>query len=136
MSAKKKVCISGVFDCFHEGHLHLLREAAKLGDVFVLVDNDGAVRRRKGKGRPRDPQNVRVNNVLASDVVSWAAVNHDASPLNFIMGWKPDFLVVGNDYLAEEIVGLKEGAAWGCKALIVPRIKGISTTELLKKKKK
>ena len=44
------VFTNGCFDLFHAGHVHLLSEAARLGDVLVVgVDSDVSVRRLKGE---------------------------------------------------------------------------------------
>jgi rfaE bifunctional protein nucleotidyltransferase chain/domain len=129
------VFISGVFDCFHDGHRDLLRQASEYGDVFVAVNSDAYVKKHKGKGRPHDKASIRMVNVIDSGFVSYVCINEEDSPLNLILGLKPEFLAVGNDYSADRIVGLQEGAAWGCKAIIVPRVRPISTTQILKEKK-
>ncbi len=36
----KKVLIAGTFDLIHPGHIFLINEAAKLGDVYVIVATD------------------------------------------------------------------------------------------------
>jgi len=36
----KKVLIAGTFDLIHPGHIYLINEAAKLGDVYVIVATD------------------------------------------------------------------------------------------------
>lgn len=35
-----KVVVAGKFDILHPGHLHLFEEAAKLGDVYVIIARD------------------------------------------------------------------------------------------------
>ena len=36
----KKILIAGTFDLIHPGHIYLINEAAKLGDVYVVVATD------------------------------------------------------------------------------------------------
>ncbi|MHA1321068.1 MAG: adenylyltransferase/cytidyltransferase family protein, partial [Promethearchaeota archaeon] len=36
----KKVLVAGTFDIIHPGHLYLINEAAKMGDVYVIVATD------------------------------------------------------------------------------------------------
>jgi FAD synthetase len=36
----KKVLIAGTFDLLHPGHIYLINEASKLGDVYVVVATD------------------------------------------------------------------------------------------------
>ncbi|MDP8948920.1 MAG: PfkB family carbohydrate kinase, partial [Actinomycetota bacterium] len=57
----KIVFTNGCFDLLHPGHLSLLREARKLGDVLVVgVNSDASARRVKGPGRPVMPEEDRV----------------------------------------------------------------------------
>jgi len=37
---KKRVLVAGTFDLIHAGHIYLINEAAKLGDVYVVVATD------------------------------------------------------------------------------------------------
>lgn len=128
------VFISGVFDCFHEGHEDLLRAASDYGTIFVAVNNDKYVRKHKGKGRPRDTASIRASNVIGSGLVGMVCINEEDSPLNLILGLKPKWIAVGDDYTLDRIVGLKEAAAWGGRALIIPRVRPISTTQIIKSK--
>ena len=42
------VMISGGFDPIHVGHIRLIREAAKYGDVIVAMNSDEWIFRQKG----------------------------------------------------------------------------------------
>ena len=42
------ILISGGFDPIHSGHIALIQEAAKLGDVVVLLNSDDWLREKKG----------------------------------------------------------------------------------------
>ena len=43
------VLISGGFDPIHSGHIALIQEAAKFGNVIVLLNSDEWLRNKKGK---------------------------------------------------------------------------------------
>ena len=43
------ILISGGFDPIHSGHIALIQDAAKLGDVVVLLNSDDWLRNKKGK---------------------------------------------------------------------------------------
>ena len=48
MSKKETICVSGGFDPVHIGHLRMIQEAAKFGDVIVIVNSDKWLMRKKG----------------------------------------------------------------------------------------
>ena len=43
------ILVSGGFDPIHRGHIALIQEAAKLGDVVVLLNSDNWLQEKKGK---------------------------------------------------------------------------------------
>jgi len=45
---RKIVAISGGFDPVHVGHVRMIREAAKLGDVIIITNSDEWLKRKKG----------------------------------------------------------------------------------------
>lgn len=52
-SGKTIVLVGGVFDILHSGHIKFLLEAKKEGNVlFVALEPDETVKRKKGGGRP------------------------------------------------------------------------------------
>lgn len=42
------ICVSGGFDPLHCGHLAMLREASKHGELMVIINSDDWLRRKKG----------------------------------------------------------------------------------------
>jgi rfaE bifunctional protein nucleotidyltransferase chain/domain len=68
----KIVACGGCFDILHAGHVKLLEEAKKLGDLLVVLVNDDTYVARKGPQRPilRLPERMAVLRALrAVDVV-------------------------------------------------------------------
>ncbi len=45
---KKLIAVSGGFDPIHKGHVRMIREAAKYGDVVVILNSDDWLIRKKG----------------------------------------------------------------------------------------
>ena len=43
------VLISGGFDPIHSGHISLIQEASKYGEVVILLNSDRWLREKKGK---------------------------------------------------------------------------------------
>ena len=46
---KNIILVSGGFDPLHSGHIKLIQEASKYGDVVVLLNSDKWLREKKGK---------------------------------------------------------------------------------------
>ena len=44
---RKLIAVSGGFDPIHKGHVRMIREAAKLGDVVVILNSDDWLMRKK-----------------------------------------------------------------------------------------
>tara|TARA_B100000029_G_C17492667_1_gene929693 strand:+ start:738 stop:1166 length:429 start_codon:yes stop_codon:yes gene_type:complete len=44
----KTICVSGGFDPLHVGHVRLIQSAAEHGDVFVILNSDEWLMRKKG----------------------------------------------------------------------------------------
>lgn len=42
------ICVSGGFDPIHIGHVRMIRDAARYGDVMVIVNSDDWLKRKKG----------------------------------------------------------------------------------------
>lgn len=97
------VFANGCFDLLHAGHLAYLEWAASLGDsLFVGVNSDASVRRRKGSGHPVIPEHERLALVRALRCVSSARLFDEDTPEELIRQVKPDVLAVGNEYPLDE----------------------------------
>ncbi len=46
--APKSIMVSGGFDPIHKGHIRMIQEAAKKGEVLVIVNSDEWLMRKKG----------------------------------------------------------------------------------------
>ncbi len=72
---KKIVLVGGVFDILHLGHVKFLEKAKKEGDfLFVFLESDEAVRKRKGKGRPVNIQKDRAQVLAALKAVDFVII--------------------------------------------------------------
>jgi len=122
------VFTNGCFDIIHPGHLRVLEEAASLGDVlFVGLNTDESVRRLKGADRPVQKLEARAGVLCALRPVDFVVPFPEDTPLELILALRPDVLVKGGDYRKEDVVG----AGLAPEVVIVPTLKGHSTTALL-----
>jgi len=126
------VFTAGAFDGgLHAGHRYLLSKARKLGDKLIVAVNHDAYLARKGPGRPLMSVSQRAKTIFATGLVSDIYVIED-NPLDLIKELKPDVIVAGGDYDEKTCIGAKECGGWGGKIVIIPRIPGISTTNIIK----
>lgn len=133
-SGKKIVFTNGCFDIIHAGHVRYLRKARSLGDLLVIgLNSDGSVRRLKGPGRPLVREADRAELLAALEMVDHLTIFDEDTPAALIEELKPDVLVKGGDYGLKDVVGRDTVEASGGRVVIVPFVKGRSTTGLIKK---
>ncbi|MFI5457108.1 MAG: D-glycero-beta-D-manno-heptose 1-phosphate adenylyltransferase [Isosphaerales bacterium] len=126
------VFTNGCFDILHVGHVRLLLEAATLGDYLVVgVNSDASVRRLKGPSRPLNAAEARAEVVSALGAVDAVTVFDEDTPLELITAIRPNVLVKGGDYRAEQVVGRVEVEAAGGRLVLVPLVPGQSTSSLV-----
>lgn len=133
-SQQKIVFTNGCFDILHRGHVQYLREAAEMGDLLVVgLNSDASVKRLKGETRPINGELDRAEMLCALEFVDYVAIFQEDTPLEIIKIIQPDILVKGEDYKGEYVVGTKEVEERGGKLILVPFLKGRSTTDIISK---
>lgn len=131
---KKIVFTNGCFDILHKGHLEILSKAAALGDVLVVgVNADSSVRKLKGDSRPVNDESFRASMLASLLLIDGVVIFEEDTPLRLIRDIEPDVLVKGGDYTIEQIVGAEDTIKNGGEVVIVPFVKGYSTTSLIEK---
>ncbi len=131
---RRVVFTNGCFDLLHVGHLTLLERARALGDALVVgVNDDASVRRLKGRGRPIVPLGERMEILAALRVVDLVVPFREPTPARLIAGLVPHVLVKGGDYRPATIVGRETVEGAGGRVVVVPLVRGRSTTRLLKR---
>lgn len=131
------VFANGCFDVLHRGHLALLREARRLGDLLIVaVNSDASVRALKGPRRPIHPQDDRMELLAALEMVDYVTCFANADPYDIICRLKPDVLVKGADWSREEVPGGDVVERNGGEVVILPRVPDYSSTELIERIRK
>lgn len=131
---KKIVFTNGCFDILHTGHLHLLREASKKGDILVVgVNADSTVRKLKGPGRPILPLRERAEILSALECVDYVVSFREETPAALIGKILPDVLIKGGDWTVSTIVGRETVSSRGGKVATVSLRKGRSTSVLIER---
>ncbi|GAG76777.1 unnamed protein product [marine sediment metagenome] len=91
----KKVLIAGTFDLIHPGHIYLINEAAKLGDVYVIVATDKNRELYSGEA-PIVPEEQRLRVIKSIKNVKDAKLGrHDNDTLKTVEEIKPDIVLLG-----------------------------------------
>ena len=131
---KKVVLTNGCFDLLHRGHIHLLREAKRQGDLLVVaLNSDSSVKTIKGAGRPILAESERAELIAALEMVDYVTAFDEPDPLNVIKELKPDVLIKGGDWPKNEIVGADIVEKHGGKVAVIPYLKGYSTTQIIER---
>jgi D-beta-D-heptose 7-phosphate kinase / D-beta-D-heptose 1-phosphate adenosyltransferase len=103
---KNIVFTNGCFDILHSAHIKLLQFSRKQGDLLVVgLNSDSSIQTLKGPSRP-------INNVLERshilelfDFVDYVIIFDELTPLNIIKSIRPNTIVKGSDYKANDVVG-------------------------------
>jgi D-beta-D-heptose 7-phosphate kinase/D-beta-D-heptose 1-phosphate adenosyltransferase len=130
---KRIVTINGSFDVLHAGHLHILEEARRQGDVLIVgLNSDASVRGYKGPGRPIVPEQQRAQMLLALRVVDYVHIFNESDPIAFLSEVRPDVHVNGAEYGQDCVESgvVKDG---GGRLHLVGRVAGLSTTDVVGK---
>ncbi len=123
---------NGCFDLLHVGHISLLEQARRMGDrLIVAVNSDRSVRGLKGLRRPLVREQERALVLAALAAVDAVVIFDETTPLRLIEALRPDVLVKGGDYSANQVVGATEVQSWGGRIELVPLVAGYSTSALI-----
>ena len=131
---KKIVFTNGCFDLLHSGHIHLLKEAKKQGDILVVgINTDNSVKRYKGSARPIKILDERAKVLSGIGVVDFIIIFDQDTPKELIEYLNPDVLVKGGDYKKEKVAGHDFVISKGGKVHIVDYQNGLATTKIIEK---
>ncbi|GEM_PF-28548 len=128
---RKLVTLNGSFDLLHSGHLKIISEARKQGDVLLVgLNSDTSVKGYKGESRPIIPQEQRAEMLLALREVDYVHIFDEAVPMPFLEELAPDVHVNGSEY-GSDCIEAPTVERLGGRVHIVGKIPGLSTTNIL-----
>jgi rfaE bifunctional protein nucleotidyltransferase chain/domain len=128
------VFTNGCFDLLHRGHVHILREAKATGDLLIVgINSDRSVRSIKGPTRPILPETDRIELIAAMEMVDYIVLFDEPDPYNVIAALKPQVLAKGGDWSAVKIIGAEVVEREGGRVIVIPYLKGFSTTEIIER---
>jgi D-beta-D-heptose 7-phosphate kinase/D-beta-D-heptose 1-phosphate adenosyltransferase len=127
---KRIVSVAGTFDILHSGHVYILNEARKAGDVLVVgLRSDASVRAAKGSGRPFVPVEQRAEMLLALRPVDYVHIFDEPEPSAFLKALNPHVHVNGSEY-GDESAATAALTRAGGRVYIVDRLPGPSSADL------
>ncbi|NLE08815.1 MAG: adenylyltransferase/cytidyltransferase family protein [Dehalococcoidales bacterium] len=95
--SEKIVTVSGGFDPVHIGHVRMIRGAAQLGKLIVILNNDAFLMRKKGfVFMPLEERKEILENIKGVDSV-FVAIDEDDSVCKSLEAIKPDIFANGGD---------------------------------------
>ena len=131
----KLVYVAMSADIIHPGHLNIIKEASKLGDVTVGVLTDAAIASYKRLPYMNYEQRAAV--VAALKGVTSVIPQEQLDYIPNLLKLKPDFVVHGTDWREGVQAKTRQGvidtlAQWGGKLVEPEYTPGISSTQLNK----
>ena len=136
MKSKKDkiVYTAGVWDCFHIGHLNLLKEASKLGSKLIVgVSNDELVLDYKNK-TPLIPFKERLEIIKSIRYVDSAIEQKSRDKLKALEIVHFNIWAIGNDWMGNQYYmdTSERFGQLGIETVWLPYTKGISSTHIKK----
>lgn len=125
------VFTNGCFDILHLGHVQYLKEAKLLGTKLIVAANsDNSVANIKGKHRPIQNEEGRINLLASLEYIDAVTIFNDETPYELIKILIPNILVKGGDWKPEQIIGSDMVLQNGGKVLSLNFMEGYSTTSI------
>jgi D-glycero-beta-D-manno-heptose 1-phosphate adenylyltransferase len=127
----KVVTLNGTFDLLHTGHLHILYEAKKQGDILIVaINSDSSIKILKGEKRPINPLLNRLEFIAAFSFVDYVTWFEETTPLNILEKLHPDVHVNGIEY-GENCIEAPFLRSIHAKLHLVDRLENLSSTRIL-----
>lgn len=136
-AGKVVITTNGSFDIFHFGHVMLLEEAKRQGDILIVgLNSDASVRAYKGPDRPINPETARAGVLAAMEAVDHVFLFDDATPNRWLERICPSVHCNSSEY-GSDCVERPVLESISARLHLVGRDgkDGLSTTEIIRKLK-
>ena len=94
---RKTIMVSGGFDPVHVGHIRMILEASKHGDVIVVANSDNWLFRKKGFVFMEFDQRAEILSSVKGVIMVSGVDDSDGTVCEAIRRLKPDFFANGGD---------------------------------------
>lgn len=131
---KSIIFTNGCFDILHSGHIDYLKKTKELGNILIIgINSDESVKKIKQQNRPINKLLDRMIVLNSIKYVDYVVPFNEETPENLIKIIKPDVLSKGGDWNKKDVVGSAFVKSYGGRTVIIPYIKGKSTTNTIKR---
>tara|TARA_B100001559_G_scaffold311622_1_gene308361 strand:- start:223 stop:660 length:438 start_codon:yes stop_codon:yes gene_type:complete len=104
MTSKTKIYVGGTFDCFHRGHVNLLRQAKNVADyVIVALNSDDFATSYKCQPIMNEIERLDVIRSCKYVDMSFIMEAHN-NQKKYIEMIKPNFILHGNDWTGDSLI--------------------------------
>jgi len=93
---KPRILIFGTFDILHPGHLHIIKKAAMLGELYVAVARDETVKKIKGR-YPVNSELERKKTLESLNIATQVVLGKKGNKFEIIKEIKPNIICIGYD---------------------------------------
>lgn len=125
--------LNGSFDLLHAGHLKIIYEASKQGDVLILaLNSDASIKKYKSPLRPIIPLEYRLEMVAALEFVDYVTYFDETDPIALLEKIKPNVHNNGSDY-GENCIEAEVVKKHGGSVHLISLIPGLSTSAIIEK---
>src|SRR3989344_3238906 len=114
---KPLVCVSGYFNPVHIGHIRMIRDAAKLGRVIVIINNDYQVKLKGSIPFMLAKDRAEIMAALAGVEKSVISIDRDRTVCRTLAKIKPNIFCNGGDRTSKNIPELDVCARLGIKVI-------------------
>lgn len=97
----KTICVSGGFDIIHNGHIRLIRDAAKYGNVIVILNSDDWLKRKKGYSALSWNERAEILHAIRHIVDVVGVNDKDGTVCEALARIKPNYFANGGDRTQE-----------------------------------
>lgn len=133
---KKIGFTNGCFDLLHLGHLSSLQQAKNVCDILIVgVNSDDSIKKYKGADRPIQDQNTRATLLASLEFVDYVIVFSEDNACHIVEELRPD-VIAKEGYTIDNWPEAQKVINYGGEAIILERIEGYSTSQLVAKCKK
>ena len=101
MRQRPLIAVSGGFDPVHIGHIRMIRDAARYGDVMVIINSDDWLQRKKGYVFMTYKERAEIMGNIKGVVMVTSVDDSDGTVCQALRRHRPDAFANGGDRKTE-----------------------------------